>query len=306
MLDFSPMWNNNCLARRNMCNYQEKKNTFYRLGSRIMVVAHRADNNQCYPENSLEGTESVLQAGADIIETDIHVTIDGIPIVMHDPTLTRTTNADAYIGRDGFPTSSNIKDWRFDQIRQLRLRNIDGTIGQSLVPSLRDQIILCKDRAFLTLDKHNSFDWDMHIYPIICELGAYETVMVPYTYTPQRAHQIQLQMIKDSGTHSPYFRDSRNDQMLVRTIMELAKEELPPLLRGTEYRPEDDMIWEIRMNALRETHKYYIETLNPEHDQPIYWKRIIELGCGFIMGNRIYDLLDMISEMNPEDVYKEI
>lgn len=55
------------------------------------VIAHRGASGQ-YPENTLLAFAKGLEQGADAIELDVRVTADGVPIVLHDPTLERTTN----------------------------------------------------------------------------------------------------------------------------------------------------------------------------------------------------------------------
>lgn len=55
------------------------------------VIAHRGASGQ-YPENTLLAFAKSLEQGADAIELDVRVTSDGVPIVLHDPTLDRTTN----------------------------------------------------------------------------------------------------------------------------------------------------------------------------------------------------------------------
>ncbi|WP_188748972.1 glycerophosphodiester phosphodiesterase [Parapedobacter defluvii] len=56
------------------------------------VVAHRGKASG-YPENSLSGFASMLRADIDYIEVDVRTTSDGIPVVLHDGDLKRTTNA---------------------------------------------------------------------------------------------------------------------------------------------------------------------------------------------------------------------
>ncbi len=56
----------------------------------MFIVGHRGAR-ALYPEN----TETALKEGmkcADFVEIDIHLTKDGIPVVMHDATLERTTD----------------------------------------------------------------------------------------------------------------------------------------------------------------------------------------------------------------------
>lgn len=55
------------------------------------VIAHRG--NRAYaPENTLESMREAIALGADAIEFDLHVSRDGVLVVMHDTTLDRTTN----------------------------------------------------------------------------------------------------------------------------------------------------------------------------------------------------------------------
>src|SRR5262245_32631785 len=56
----------------------------------VHVIAHRGDSD-VRPENTLASFASALEAGADMVELDVHLTRDGHPIVIHDPTLDRTT-----------------------------------------------------------------------------------------------------------------------------------------------------------------------------------------------------------------------
>jgi glycerophosphoryl diester phosphodiesterase len=44
------------------------------------------------PENTLEAFRLAVEAGAGGLELDVHLTRDGHPVVIHDPTLDRTTN----------------------------------------------------------------------------------------------------------------------------------------------------------------------------------------------------------------------
>ncbi|MEO8576677.1 MAG: glycerophosphodiester phosphodiesterase [Gemmatimonadales bacterium] len=65
------------------------------------VIGHRG--NRAYaPENTIESFAQAVSLGADAIEFDIHVTADGIPVVHHDATLTRTTDGTGEIARKTF------------------------------------------------------------------------------------------------------------------------------------------------------------------------------------------------------------
>ena len=59
---------------------------------RPLVYAHRG-GAALRPENTLAAFDHGLSLGADGLELDVHLSLDGVVVVHHDPTLERTTNA---------------------------------------------------------------------------------------------------------------------------------------------------------------------------------------------------------------------
>ncbi len=55
-----------------------------------LIAAHRG-GAALWPENSLAAFRGALALGVDALEFDLHLTADGEPVVIHDPTLDRTT-----------------------------------------------------------------------------------------------------------------------------------------------------------------------------------------------------------------------
>ena len=55
------------------------------------IVGHRG--NAAYaPENTMESFRQALAGGAECVELDVRLSADGVPVVMHDATLDRTTD----------------------------------------------------------------------------------------------------------------------------------------------------------------------------------------------------------------------
>jgi glycerophosphoryl diester phosphodiesterase len=76
---------------------------------RPLIIAHRGDSFHA-PENTLDAARSGWEAGADAWELDVHLTRDGVPVVIHDESLTRTTDVARRFADDprsdcGFPVS---------------------------------------------------------------------------------------------------------------------------------------------------------------------------------------------------------
>lgn len=55
------------------------------------VLAHRGFSGK-YPENTMLAFEKALEIGCDGIEFDVQLTNDGVPVLIHDETIDRTTN----------------------------------------------------------------------------------------------------------------------------------------------------------------------------------------------------------------------
>lgn len=55
------------------------------------IFAHRGASYHC-PENTMSSFKKAEQLGADGIEFDVQLSADGVPVVIHDATLRRTTN----------------------------------------------------------------------------------------------------------------------------------------------------------------------------------------------------------------------
>jgi glycerophosphoryl diester phosphodiesterase len=59
--------------------------------ARPLVVAHRG-GALLWPENTLTAFRGALALGSDLVELDVHLARDGEVVVIHDPTLDRTTS----------------------------------------------------------------------------------------------------------------------------------------------------------------------------------------------------------------------
>lgn len=66
-------------------------------GSWPVVIGHRGTAGT-RPENTMVSFAQALEDGADIIECDLHLTKDGEIVLIHDPTLERTTDGTGPVG----------------------------------------------------------------------------------------------------------------------------------------------------------------------------------------------------------------
>ena len=81
----------------------------------VLTVAHRGASGRA-PENTLTALAAAVADGADLLEFDVRRTRDGALVLMHDTTLTRTTDA-----RRVFPGRAPwlVSDFSLAELRRL-------------------------------------------------------------------------------------------------------------------------------------------------------------------------------------------
>lgn len=65
---------------------------------RTEIVGHRGFSARA-PENTMAAFRMAIEHGADGIEFDVHISKDGVPVVIHDPSVGRTTNGGGAVQR---------------------------------------------------------------------------------------------------------------------------------------------------------------------------------------------------------------
>lgn len=66
--------------------------------STVVAIAHRG-GAKLRPENTMPAFEHAVSLGVDALECDVHLSRDGEVVVIHDPTLDRTTNAHGQVAQ---------------------------------------------------------------------------------------------------------------------------------------------------------------------------------------------------------------
>lgn len=90
------------------------------------LVAHRGDPT-VRPENTLPAIEAAIRAGARYVEFDVQMSADGVPIVLHDDSLMRTS------GRRGVAMDMSASD-----LRLVRADFAGPSCPQAHIPWLAD------------------------------------------------------------------------------------------------------------------------------------------------------------------------
>ena len=109
--------------------------------SRPVVFAHRGDRVHA-PENTLAAFELALQSGADAIEFDTMLCADGVPVVIHDRRVDRTT--------DG---TGMVKDLSLADLRRLDAGSWFGpTFKNERIPTLEEVLAAFGQAIILNIE----------------------------------------------------------------------------------------------------------------------------------------------------------
>jgi glycerophosphoryl diester phosphodiesterase len=100
----------------------------------MLIYAHRGAS-AIHPENTLRAFRHALAIGVDGIELDVHATADGVPVVIHDRGVERTTHGAGYV----------------DETPLARLQSFDAGDGER-VPTLAEVLALVGDAAQLDIE----------------------------------------------------------------------------------------------------------------------------------------------------------
>lgn len=57
----------------------------------VNIIAHRGANKRA-PQNTLPAFQKAIEMGTDGFETDVHLTLDGVPVICHNYTIDETSN----------------------------------------------------------------------------------------------------------------------------------------------------------------------------------------------------------------------
>lgn len=92
-----------------------------------LIFAHRGSAGT-HPENTMAAFEAAVKAGAEGLEIDIHLTKDGVPVVIHDDTVDRTTNG-----------TGRVKDYTLEELKKLDAGSwFNANFEGAVIPTLEE------------------------------------------------------------------------------------------------------------------------------------------------------------------------
>jgi glycerophosphoryl diester phosphodiesterase len=140
---------------------------------RPLVISHAACAGHA-PENTLAGIRYALEMGADAIEVDVQASADGVPVLMHDLTVDRTTNG-----------SGDLASLTLEQLQAL-------DAGGEPVPTFAQALKLARGRALLVAEIKRP-GCEARLADVIRQTDALEDVMAWSFLPPALAAMRQVE-----------------------------------------------------------------------------------------------------------------
>jgi glycerophosphoryl diester phosphodiesterase len=106
-----------------------------------LVVAHRGAS-ATFPENTLESFAAAVEAGAQAVEFDVRLSADRVPVVVHDPDVSRRTDGAGFV----------------HELTVAELKRLDAGGGgepRTEIPTLREALDLLSGRVGVDIEIKN-------------------------------------------------------------------------------------------------------------------------------------------------------
>lgn len=249
---------------------------------RPLSVAHRG-HSIAYPENTLEAYRKAIELGVEMIECDVNITSDGKLVMMHDPSLDRTTTG-----------SGNVSASTWEEIQQLDAgRKFKPEFAGVRIPSAEETLLLFRETG---------------IFSCIEVKGA----------NAEESDQIALGLVELFIKHNML--DTAFLSSYHHECLRLALSKCPELLVAPERLPDDappDPVEAVRQaksfSAPVLQHQYTVLTddvIRALHENEIAvwaWSTTdeasmvfsIEIGADALMGDDVQLMMEILNRMRP-------
>jgi glycerophosphoryl diester phosphodiesterase len=211
---------------------------------RPIIFAHRGDSADA-PENTLAAFDLAINTGAKAIELDTMLSRDGIPVVIHDHTLERTTNG------QGMVCDHDLKD-----LLQLDAGSwFSGSYKGEKIPSLREVLLMYSQKILINIELknyHTPFDaLTETVIKLVDEMKIWDSVLFS-SFLPRNLKLIKQQMpharlalLCPSGISGIFYRSVLYSKISPSIIHPAEKDADPRYIRREHNRGRRVHVWTV-------------------------------------------------------------
>jgi len=256
---------------------------------RVLIAAHRGSWHSA-PENSLSALRAAIEEGADIVELDVRATSDGVFVLLHDPSLDRTSNK-----------TGNVANASFVNARRAALKMRDGgrqpLAPDDRLPTLSQALEVARDRIVVNLDIKVSAHTDQ-ISRLILAAGMADQVFLKAKIESEadirkvQSHPLfgRVAFVPMMHAHPGRFSsDLRAIAGLHPPMYEvIGFSSIDDLREGAaELRRQEARLW---VNTIECSHALDYNDGNALKDPPSVWGALVDAGVGAIQTDEVASL----------------
>ncbi len=245
----------------------------------VLIAAHRGSAAGNIPCNTIAAFEAAVRQGADIIETDVTMSADGVPVIFHPKQEINHLNKDIHL--DKMPAQ---------EILTQHFVNIDNTVTPYPVVTLDELLETLKNRCLINLDHA----WD-HLGPVLEMVRRHNMADQILMKTPTKEKYLkQMQELGPDIMYLPVIKQEDTVTELLETMdlnfvaAELVFKEDGSYLASPEYieshHKKGRMLW---VNAILYDSR---EPLSGGHDDDLAVTKDPDAGWGWLV-DRGFDII---------------
>lgn len=232
-------------------------------GTLPLTAAHRGYSS-VNPENTLAAYAAAMRAGADFVEIDVQTTADGVPVVMHDPSVDRTTNGTGDVARldSADITALEAGSW------------FSPAFADEPVPTFQQMLDLMASGPsdmLLEIKERESRDAVDRVVAMILAAGVEDRIVIQsfdedvLRFAHERAPQVPIGLLRGELDTDPVATAKRLD---------------------VDYYNPSGLALAERPSVVRELHDAGVGVFVWIIDAPEHWKLLTELGVDGIITDR--------------------
>lgn len=242
--------------------------------SKPLVIAHRGASSLA-PENTLAAVQKAVDLQVDYVEIDIHRTFDRELVVIHDPTIDRTTNG-----------SGAVNSFTLEELRSFDAGSwFDEAFVGEKIPTLREVLEITKDKVPLLIELKGERT-ETATVNMVREFGMEDQVII------QSFDFLQIQKVKQKAPNIPTVflmskpEHSDDPARAAEWICNIAEyvEASGIGIRHNWFTPE------LLARARERNMDIFVWTVDNQNDM----KKFIKIGVEGIITNRPQDLLKIL------------
>ena len=237
--------------------------------------AHRGFS-AAYPENTMLSFQKAREAGCHGIELDVHLSADGVPVVIHDEQVDRTTDGSGWVG-----------ELSFAQLRKLDASGqFRGVAGPNRIPALQEVLEWCEATGLRL---------NLELKTNVCEYPGIEQKTIGMVFSAG----MQERVILSSFNHYTLLRCKKiAPQILCGALEESWIVNFGGYAKGLGLECVHPLHWYLTKENMERLKEQGLRVHTWTVNEPEQMRRLIDLGADIIITNHPDRLAEQLRDLS--------